>query len=214
MIDTTEQISAVKRTIGSRTLDAGEARVLTATQTYDAPVEEVWDALTNIERIPRWFLPISGELKVGGSYQFEGNAGGTVERCDAPTSFAATWEFGGQVSWIEVTLTPAPGGGTTFTLEHTAAVDDDMWVQFGPGAVGIGWDMGILGLAGHLGTGASIEPGKAAEEWLASDDGRRFTALSSASWADASIAAGTDEAEARAAADRITAMYTGADQQG
>nr|WP_221475128.1 SRPBCC family protein [Sphaerisporangium rubeum] len=195
-------------------MDAGEARVLTATQTYDAPVEEVWDALTNIERIPRWFLPISGELKVGGSYQFEGNAGGTVERCDAPTSFAATWEFGGQVSWIEVTLTPAPGGGTTFTLEHTAAVDDDMWVQFGPGAVGIGWDMGILGLAGHLGTGASIEPGKAAEEWLASDDGRRFTALSSASWADASIAAGTDEAEARAAADRITAMYTGADQQG
>lgn len=214
MIDTTEQISAVRRTIGSRTLESGEARVLTATQTYDAPVEDVWDALTNIERIPRWFLPISGELKVGGSYQFEGNAGGTIERCDAPTSFAATWEFGGQVSWIEVTLTPAPGGGTTFTLEHTAAVDEGMWAQFGPGAVGIGWDMGILGLAGHLGTGASIEPGKAAEEWLASDDGKRFTALSSASWADASIAAGTDEAEARAAADRITAMYTGADQQG
>ncbi|MEO3809334.1 SRPBCC family protein [Sphaerisporangium sp. B11E5] len=212
MIDTSEQISAVQRTIGSRVLEAGEARVLTATQTYDAPIEDVWDALTNIERIPRWFLPVTGELKVGGSYQFEGNAGGTIERCDPPSSFAATWEFGGQVSWIEVTLTSAPAGGTTFRLEHIASVDDGMWTQFGPGAVGIGWDMGILGLAGHLGTGASIPPGKSAEEWAASDDGKRFMALSSDRWADASIAAGTDEAEARAAAARVLAMYTGADQ--
>ncbi|MFC6080358.1 SRPBCC family protein [Sphaerisporangium aureirubrum] len=209
MIDTTEQISAVERTIGSRVLEAGEARVLTASQTYDAPIEEVWDALTDIERIPRWFLPITGDLRVGGSYQLEGNASGKVERCDAPTGFAATWEFGGQVSWIEVRLSPAPGGGTRFELEHIAHVDEAMWAQFGPGGVGIGWDSALLGLTSHFAAeGEGVDPAQAAE-WVASDDGKRFMALSSERWAEASIAAGTDEAEARAAAGRVLAMYTG-----
>ena len=106
MIDVSHQISAVRRTVGKRVLEAGEARVMTISQVYDTDVDDLWDACTNAERIPRWFLPVSGELKVGGKYQLEGNAGGTVERCDPPKSFAATWEFGGDVSWIEVRLTP------------------------------------------------------------------------------------------------------------
>jgi uncharacterized protein YndB with AHSA1/START domain len=50
---------------------------VTITQVYAAPVEDVWDACTNPARIPRWFLPVSGELRLGGRYQLEGNAGGT-----------------------------------------------------------------------------------------------------------------------------------------
>ncbi|MFF0655587.1 SRPBCC domain-containing protein [Micromonospora tulbaghiae] len=112
MIDVTGQISAVERRIGARTLPAGQARVLTIAQTYDAPVADVFDACTNPERIPRWFLPVSGDLSLGGRYQLEGNAGGTVERCDPPHGFAATWEFGGEVSWIEVRLREAGAGRT------------------------------------------------------------------------------------------------------
>jgi uncharacterized protein YndB with AHSA1/START domain len=52
---------------------------------YDAPVEDVWDACTNPERIRRWFLPLRGDLGPGGSYQLEGNVGGEVLRC-VPTS--------------------------------------------------------------------------------------------------------------------------------
>ena len=44
----------------------------------EAPVEEVWDALTDPDRIRRWMMPITGELKVGGSFQLEGNAGGEI----------------------------------------------------------------------------------------------------------------------------------------
>src|SRR6267142_1450183 len=102
MIDVSHQINSVSRQVGSRVLSAGEARSVTITRTYDGPVEDVWDACTNPQRIPRWFLPISGELRLGGRYQLEGNAGGTVERCDPPHSFAATWEFGGEVTWIEL----------------------------------------------------------------------------------------------------------------
>src|SRR5437588_687924 len=146
MIDVSHQISAVERRVGSRVLDAGQARVVTITQTYDAEVEDVWDAVTDAERIPRWFLPVTGDLRLGGRYQFEGQAGGLIQRCDPPTAFDATWEYGGDVSWIEVRLS-AVGGGTQLQLEHIAHVDDERWVEFGPGAVGVGWDLAIMGPA-------------------------------------------------------------------
>ena len=109
MIDVTQQINAVRRQVGKRVLEAGEARVVTIARIYHAELADVWDACTNAERIPRWFLPVSGELRLGGHYQLEGNAGGTIERCDPPRGFAATWEFGGDVSWIELRLEPDDG---------------------------------------------------------------------------------------------------------
>src|ERR1700712_3758023 len=105
MIDVTHQIEQVERRVGSRTLTDGDARVLTISQAYDTTVDDLWDACTNPERIPRWFLPVSGDLRLHGHYQLEGNAGGTVEACDPPRSFAATWEAGGDISWIEVRIT-------------------------------------------------------------------------------------------------------------
>lgn len=208
MIDVTGQINAVRRQVGSRLLEAGEARTVTVSQVYNASMDDVWDACTNPERIPRWFLPVSGDLHLGGRYQLQGNASGTIERCDPPKGFAATWEYGGDVSWIEVRLTPEPKGGTRFELEHIAHVDDERWAEFGPGAVGVGWDSGLLGLANHLASGQAMAPQESAA-WVASDEGKQFMALSSRHWCDASIAAGTDEADARAAADRTTAAYTG-----
>ena len=64
MIDVAQQINAVHRSVGTRPLAAGEARTVTISQTYDAPIDDVWDACTNPERIPRWFLPVSGDLRL------------------------------------------------------------------------------------------------------------------------------------------------------
>lgn len=210
MIDVDLQISAVTRTVGNRTLEAGEARVVTVSQTYPTDVDDLWNACTTPDRITRWFLPITGDLKVGGTYQLEGNAGGTVEKCDPPNTFAATWEYGGEVSWIEVTISAEGADKARFTLEHVAHVDDERWTQYGPGAVGIGWDGGLLGLAMYLATGEQNDP-EESTKWQLSDEGKQFTALSSAQWRDAAIAGGDDPAAAAAAADRTTAAYTGAE---
>lgn len=209
MIDVDHQISAVERVVGERVLEAGTARVLTASQAYDATLAELWETCTSAERIPRWFLPISGDLRVGGRYQLEGNAGGTIERCDPPRSFAATWEYGAEVSWLEVRLEPESAARTRLVLEHVAHVDDERWLQYGPGAVGIGWDGALMGLALHLATGAPNDP-EAAATWMGSPEGVDFFTRSSRAWADASVAAGTDTAEARGAEERSTAFYTGA----
>jgi uncharacterized protein YndB with AHSA1/START domain len=206
MIDVAQQINAVHRSVGTRPLEAGEARTVTISQTYDAPIDDVWDACTNPERIPRWFLPVSGDLRLGGRYQLEGNAGGTIERCDPPHSFSATWEYGDTVSWIEVRLSAGAADATRLELDHIAHVDD-RWTQFGPGAVGIGWDLGLVGLALHLTAGVAVDREQGAA-WVASEEGRRFMTLSGAGWCAADIAAGADEIEARAAADRTAAAYT------
>jgi len=207
MIDVTHQISTVARTVGSRTLEAGQARVVTIGRTYPGDAENIWDACTNPERIPRWFLPVTGDLRVGGHYQLEGNAGGTVLSCDPPTAFTATWEFGGEVSWIEVRVSPTPDG-VRFEIEHTAHVDDERWAEFGPGAVGLGYEMALVGLTLHLaGGGVAVDPAQAMA-WFRSPEGLRFVTGASTAWGEASVAAGTDPEAARAAAERTTAAYT------
>ena len=71
-------------------LEAGEARTVTiSADLRTRRSTTLWDACTNAERIPRWFLPVSGDLRLGGRYQLEGNAGGTIERCDPPRSLRA-----------------------------------------------------------------------------------------------------------------------------
>jgi uncharacterized protein YndB with AHSA1/START domain len=217
MIDVIHTINAVKRQVGSRLLDAGEARTTTIGRTYDATIEDLWDACTKPERIPQWFLPISGELRLGGRYQLEGHAGGTIERCDPPHGFAATWEFAGDLSWIDVQLTAegpsgplsgAEGPSTRFELEHVAHITEERWTEFGPGAAGVGWDMLLMGLGLHLASGEPVNPEEVAA-WGASDEGRQFVTMSSQAWCDASIAAGTDPQAAAEAAARTTAAYLG-----
>jgi uncharacterized protein YndB with AHSA1/START domain len=208
MIDVQHHINSVDRSVGRRTLEAGEARTLTISRVYDTPPEDLWEACTVPERISRWFLPVSGDLQLGGRYSFEGNASGTIERCEPPRSLAATWEYGGQTSWIELRFTPEGEGRTRFALEHIAHVDDEIWAQYGPGAVGLGWDGAILGLTLHLTTGADQPDREVVEAWQASDEGREFTRLAGERWGDADIAAGTDPEHARAAAARTTEAYT------
>src|SRR4029450_10134781 len=110
---------AVEREVGVGHIPADEGRSVRLRRTYDAPIEDVWDALTNPERISRWFLPVSGDYRVGGRYQFEGNAGGTILACERPPRLKATWVYGevtseADVSEVEVRLSTVDGGATRF----------------------------------------------------------------------------------------------------
>lgn len=207
-IDVDHQINAVQRTVGARTIDTGEAHVVTVSQSYDTDADDLWDAVTNIERIPRWFLPISGDLTVDGSYQLEGQANGTILTCDPPKNFTATWEWGGNVSWIDVSIGSDGPDRARLVIEHITHGDDETWREFGPAAVGMGWDSMVLGLAIHLGTGESIDP-SFGQQWTGTEEGRRFLTLSGEAWYVASVVADADPAEARAMTDRCIKAYLG-----
>lgn len=200
------QVKAVSRGLDSSDREGRQTRISTISQSYPTTVEDLWEACTSAERLPRWFAPVSGDLRLGGSYQVEGNAGGTIETCEAPRSFTATWEYDGDVSWIAVRVDP-DGGGARLTLEHTAYADTmtEFWERFGPGATGVGWDLAFLGLERHLSTDKPQE----SDGWEHTDEGRSFITASSARWAEASIESGTPRAAAEAARDRTTAFYLG-----
>ena len=131
MIDIDREIEAVQREVGEGTVPAGVGHSVLLRRDYDAPIDDVWDALTNPERIGRWFLPISGDYRLGGRYQFEGNAGGRIVECERPHRLKVTWVYGerpsdADASEVELRLSTVDGGATRFELEHTAVVPDEM----------------------------------------------------------------------------------------
>lgn len=210
MTDYIRELNAVDRVLGRATIPAGEARTLVLRRTYDASIEDVWDALTSPERIGRWFLPVSGDLSLGGKYQLEGNAGGEILACEPPKLLKVTWVYGenvteADISEVEVRLTPAGPESTLFEMEHAAVVPAEMWGQFGPGAVGVGWDLAVLGLGLHL-AGESISDAEKAT-FHETPEGRESIAASSAAWGEANKAAGATEDEAAAQVAATTAFY-------
>lgn len=217
MVDVTKQVSAVTRGLQIAEQDGSALNIQTLSQVYPAGIDDVWDAATTAERITRWFLPVSGSLELGGRYQLEGNAGGEVLECSPPQNGAAeyrvTWEMGGGVTWLTVRLTAEGADATRFELEHRALASDipeGMWEMFGPGATGVGWDGGLLGLSLHLGAvEGSLSPAEAAA-WAATDEGKAFYRGAADGWAAAHVASGAAPEVAQQAADTTFGFYTGA----
>ena len=204
--DVEDHLVAVERSVSSPERDGQPARAATLAHSYVTTVEDLWDAVTNGERIPRWFLPVRGELELGGRYQLEGNAGGVIMACDPLSCFELTWEFGNDVSWVEVRCSDDGPGRARLTLTHTARLSEH-WREYGPGAVGVGWEMGLLGLWIHLTQPDEAKPDEAA--FAASPDGKALITGSSEGWERAAVEAGTDPDAARSRARRTTAFYTG-----
>ena len=205
-IDGEDQLRRVERSVSSNVREGRPARVIALSRSYATTVDDLWDAVTNGERLPRWFLPISGQLQPGGCYQLEGNAGGVITACERPSHLALTWEFGGDVSWVEVRLSGDEAGRVRLALTHTTHLSEH-WDTYGPGAAGVGWELSLMGLALHLAQPAAPKPDEAA--FAASPDGAALLAGSSEAWEQAAVAAGTDPAAAHAAARRTTMFYTG-----
>lgn len=173
-----------------------------------ATQDDLWHALTSRERIPEWFLPITGDLEVGGRFQTEGNAGGTVESCDPPHSFDITWEFGEQISWVRVELEPATAG-TMLSLIHEAPTGDPtFWETYGPGATGVGWELALLALSVYVDETSDVAPAEVGT-WSASAEAHPFIQRVALAWADTAISAGEEPQAAKAAAARTYAFYTG-----
>ena len=204
--DVEGNLGAVERSVSSLERDAQPVRAVTLSRSYGTTVEDLWDAVTNRERITRWFLPVSGELQPGGRYQLEGNAGGVIMACEQLSHFTLTWEFGEDVSWVEVRCSGDGAGGARLTLTHTQHVPEH-WDEYGPGALGVGWELGLLGLAIHVAQPAEPMPDPAA--FATSPDGKAIITGSSEGWEQAAVAAGTGPGAARSRARLTTAFYTG-----
>jgi uncharacterized protein YndB with AHSA1/START domain len=181
--DVLEELAATAREVARRGTGGDELIAVTVRREYPAEVEDVWDAVTDPQRLARWFAPVTGDLREGGSFQVEGNAAGDVRECVPPTALTVTW--GGPVSLVRVRLS-ASDAGTVLELEHTVPA---AFAGSGAGAlhVGPGWDVTLLGLALWLRGELVDDPAT----WEASSEVREVNAGSIEAWAATVRASGT-----------------------
>lgn len=197
MIDIPSQLAAIYREVGERPLDSGGEGVgVLLRRSYPAAIEDVWDAVTDPARMKRWFLPVSGDLRVGGTFQLEGNASGEILSCEPPRLLRVT--FGGPTSVVELRLSANGDAETTLELEHTVPMEI---AQSTAGAlyVGPGWDGALMGLDLFLRGEVADDPVAAAS----SPEAQEFSKQSVHAWTaavESSGTAGSDEIAAATAA--------------
>jgi uncharacterized protein YndB with AHSA1/START domain len=146
-IDILSQLKAIDREVSRQTSASGETVTVLLRRGYPTTVEDLWDAMTDPDRIKRWFMPVTGDLRVGGSFQLQGNAGGDILTCEPPRLLRLT--FGGPTSLVELRLRQDSGDDTLLELEHTVPIE---MARSGAGAlyVGPGWDGALMGLGLHI----------------------------------------------------------------
>ena len=130
--DIADLLDVVQRSVSCPERAGQTARAVTLARSYPTTIDDLWDAVTNGERIRRWFLPITGKLERGGRYQLEGNAGGVIVSCEPPSILEITWEFGQDTSRVDLLLSEDGTDSTHLALTHTALVSEH-WEEYGPG---------------------------------------------------------------------------------
>lgn len=134
-------------------------------------VDDLWNAVTDRDRLARWMAPYTGDLRLGGEWSVLGNDGsvfsrGKVTECEPPHRFVTTWHAVEESpTMLTVTVDPVPDGAR-LRLFHEGVQS----IDYGPG-----WQTYLEHLDDLLGAAPSsaIDPTRSVgTEW---DD--RFMAL-------------------------------------
>jgi uncharacterized protein YndB with AHSA1/START domain len=113
-----------------------------------APPAEVWDALTDPERLARWLAPGSIDSHTAGAVRLDFGEGGLVTgrvlRSEPPSLLEFEWRFAGETeSVVRFELAPA-GEGTRLVLDHRALAQEHA------AGYSAGWDAYLASLADQL----------------------------------------------------------------
>lgn len=145
-------LSQTERSFGLRQIQAGHARMLVIGRYLSQPIGEVWNALTDPDRLGEYFAAPRGDFRRGGEYEVPGFAQGTIQRCDPPRLLTVSWiPPRGNTAELELHLADE-GGVTRVELRYAsvrkrfAVIDPDVeeW------AAGPGWEFFLDNLSAHL----------------------------------------------------------------
>src|SRR3954447_8143511 len=117
---------------------------------FDTDLDDVWSALTEPERLARWYGKIEGELRVGGAFRARLHASGwegtgRVEECEPPRRLLIVSKEPDEPNEdsTEVTLT-GDGDQTVLVVEQRGLPLDLLW------AYGAGLQIHVEDLAAHI----------------------------------------------------------------
>ncbi|WP_158895621.1 SRPBCC family protein [Amycolatopsis anabasis] len=149
MTETASWLDTVTREIGTRNIAGSAGCSVRIRRNFPAPIETVWKACTTREQINLWFLPVTGDLRVGGKYQLESYAEGEILRCEAPDLLSVTMAFQGGPGEAELRLTGGSGDETVLQFEHAMVFDTAAWSAIAP-EIGAAWEVALKYLDVHL----------------------------------------------------------------
>jgi uncharacterized protein YndB with AHSA1/START domain len=154
--------------IQGRLQSAGGKGIVRVEDVYDTDIDDLWSAITEPDRLARWWGLVEGDLRPGGEFRLsvEWEGSGRVEACEPPRLLKVTvresdesYRKGRGVppfdSFIEATLTPK-GGQAILTVEVRGMPLDKIAYY------GVGWQIHAENLAAHL---AGHERGETEARW-------------------------------------------------
>ncbi|SLM88081.1 SRPBCC domain-containing protein [Brachybacterium nesterenkovii] len=225
-------VDAVSRSVEVERGDGTVALTARLRTTLGGAPSELWPELTEADRLAQWYGPVeidpaetdsaesesaaadaTPEADGAGERAFRtvGGAHGRVLAAVPPHQLDLTWEYADNVDRLEIRLDPEEDGTSRLTLQQIARLPEATFDAYGPGAVGIGWDIAILGFVARTGAWRELrlDVPVASPAWLASSEGADMVRAWSIRWAAASVAAGTDVDAARRAENETTRAYGG-----
>ena len=132
--------------LGALTVTDSDATV-TFDRAYRTDAPDLWNAVTDPDRLARWFAPVSGELVAGGTFTIRFDDGDipacTIESCDAPHGFTWLWPHGGRTSRVRVEVVP-DAAGARLRLVH------DRLTRSAAPEYAAGWQAYVRSLDAHL----------------------------------------------------------------
>ncbi|HUZ40375.1 MAG TPA: SRPBCC domain-containing protein [Acidimicrobiales bacterium] len=134
--------------VGTLHADGGEGLVRMSAL-FQTGIENLWSALTESQRLARWYGNFEGEFHVGGLFTafipssgWEGH--GRINECKAPVHLSVTmWEKMGDEQGLKVDLV-ATDSQTNLVLEKRGISPELCW------AFGAGWQAHLEDLSAYL----------------------------------------------------------------
>ncbi len=194
----------INRKVEKGEREGQQTYVMISESIYNTDVNDLWDAITNKERLPHWFGQVDGDLRLDGCFQIKNNASGTITQCEYLKGFELTWEYASDVSWVKAKLSIIQPDKTQLYVEHQSSAKGKHFEVYGPGAVGVGWDLWITFLNHHIITAGSVD-----ETALPTPEGKNFISNSAQSWGEATAKAGYDREWAFSSAKSTEKFYLG-----
>ena len=117
---------------------AGDKGVVRMEDRFETDIDDVWSALTEPDRLARWYGEVEGDLRPGGEYRarlfasgWEGT--GRIEACEPQRRLLVEIEGAddGEQGEIEVTLTP--DGSQTLVVWEERGMPLDLIAAYGAG---------------------------------------------------------------------------------
>lgn len=117
---------------------------------YPADIGDVWSALTDPQRLARWYGKVEGDLRIGGEFTdfvsgSESEGRGRIEVCDPPRQLRFTSVREGEGPKVSVAVDLADAGAqTVLVVEVRGLPPDNLY------AYGAGWQVHVEDPAAHL----------------------------------------------------------------